>query len=128
MTPPPTGRQPPARLVPAPRARKGTSSSLQTLTMLDDLLGGGREDDDVGLVLLDGEAVALVDEQLSRGGDHSGGADDGSQLIEQHETGPAGVKGTSLLYRVARKTHRPRDLAPEGQTAGPEWERIYASH
>ena len=31
-TPPPTGRHPPARLVPAPRGRKGTSSSLQTRT------------------------------------------------------------------------------------------------
>ena len=33
MTPPPTGRQPPARLVPAPRGTKGTCSALQSLTM-----------------------------------------------------------------------------------------------
>ncbi len=33
MTPPPTGRQPPARLVPAPRGRNGTSSSLQAWTI-----------------------------------------------------------------------------------------------
>ena len=32
-TPPPTGRQPPARLVPAPRGTKGTPSSAQALTM-----------------------------------------------------------------------------------------------
>ncbi len=32
-TPPPTGRQPPARLVPAPRGRKGTLCWLQSLTI-----------------------------------------------------------------------------------------------
>jgi hypothetical protein len=33
ITPPPTGRQPPDRLVPAPRGTKGTSQALQTLTI-----------------------------------------------------------------------------------------------
>ena len=32
ITPPPTGKQPPARLVPAPRGKKGTSISLQSWT------------------------------------------------------------------------------------------------
>ena len=32
MTPPPTGRQPPARLVPAPRGRNGTSAALHAWT------------------------------------------------------------------------------------------------
>ena len=32
MTPPPTATVPPARLVPAPRARNGTPSSLHALT------------------------------------------------------------------------------------------------
>jgi hypothetical protein len=32
MTPPPTGRQPPARLVPAPRGRNGTPWRLQRRT------------------------------------------------------------------------------------------------
>ena len=81
MTPPPTGRQPPARLVPAPRGTNGTSSSLQSLTICDDLLGRGREDDDVGLVLLDGVAVALVDEQFAGRGEDAVGADDGTQTV-----------------------------------------------
>src|SRR5205823_14708663 len=33
MTPPPTGRQPPARLVPAPRGRNGTPASLHAVTI-----------------------------------------------------------------------------------------------
>ena len=68
MTPPPTGRQPPARLVPAPRGRKGTFSSLQTWTIWTTCSVVVGKDDDVGLVLLDGEAVALVDEQFARRG------------------------------------------------------------
>ena len=49
----------------------------------DDLLGRGREDDDVGLVLLDGEAVAFVDEQVGQGGQHGVAADDGGKRIDQ---------------------------------------------
>ena len=52
----------------------------------DDLLGGGRKDDDVGPVLLDGEAVALVDGEVGRGGEHVVAADDGGQAGEEHHS------------------------------------------
>ena len=83
MTPPPTGRQPPARLVPAPRGTNGTSSSLHALTIADDLLGRFRKDDDIRLVLLDGEAVAFVDEQIAGRRKHIGGDDDAAHALGQ---------------------------------------------
>ncbi len=83
MTPPPTGRQPPARLVPAPRGRNGTSSSLQALTMRTTCSVDVGKDDNVGLVFLDGEAVAFVDEQVAGGNQQAVGADDGTEVVFQ---------------------------------------------
>ncbi len=42
----------------------------------DDLLGGGGEDDDVGLVFFDGVAVAFVDQQIAGRGQHRVASDD----------------------------------------------------
>ena len=82
ITPPPTGTQPPARLVPAPRARNGTFNSLQTLTMRTICSVEVGKDDDVGLVLLDGEAIALVDLEVRTAREHAVGADDGAKAVE----------------------------------------------
>ena len=46
---------------------------------LHDLFGGGGKDDHVGLIFLDGEAVALVDEQFAGRSEDAAGADDGTQ-------------------------------------------------
>ena len=111
ITPPPTGTQPPARLVPAPRGRNGTLELVARLDDRDDLLGGGREDDDVGLVLLDGVAVALVDGQVRGGGEDVVGADDGLhprdelRVIagrERSGAGGGGVHGGSVAGEAAR--------------------------
>src|SRR5207248_34303 len=53
----------------------------------DDLLRRGREDDDVGLVLLDGVAVALVDEQVAGRGDEAVAADDFAEAVDQRDYG-----------------------------------------
>ena len=50
---------------------------------LHDLLGRGREDDHIGLVLLDGVAVTFVDEQVAGGGEQGVAADDGAEAVDE---------------------------------------------
>ena len=45
---------------------------------LHNLLGAGRKDDDIRLILLDGVAVAFIDEQIAGRGENGIAADDGA--------------------------------------------------
>jgi len=67
ITPPPMGKQPPDRLVPAPRGRNGTPAALQifTISATSSVLRG--KDNHIGAVLLDREAVALVNDKVRLG-------------------------------------------------------------
>ena len=71
-TPPPSGKQPPARLVPAPRAITGDAVPSTEPDDAGHLAGRLWENNQVGLVLLDGEAVALIDHQFGRIREHVG--------------------------------------------------------
>ena len=62
--------------------QEGDVELVARLDDLDDLLGRGREDDDVGTVLFDGVAVTLVDEQLGRRGDQAVPSDDGAEALD----------------------------------------------
>src|ERR1044071_3909232 len=69
MTPPPTGRVPPARLVPAPRGTNGTSSSLHSLTTAATCSA------EFGKTTTDGG--------LRRGGHHPAGAEDATEAVDE---------------------------------------------
>ena len=70
------------------------------MTICDDLLGRGREDDDIGLVLLDGEAVALVDGEVRGGGEHVVVADDGLHALHKRRVFRGGIGVTAATAGV----------------------------
>ena len=61
--PPSRGIAPPESPVPAPRPTNGTSNSLRQFDDRGDVVGGAREDDQVGRVLVDA-AVVFVERQV----------------------------------------------------------------
>ena len=64
ITPPPTGRPPPARLVPAPRGTNGTPSSLQNFTTAATSAVDLRKHRHARAMFFDHERVALVNGQI----------------------------------------------------------------
>ena len=65
MMPPSRGIAPPLSPVPAPRPTMGTSCSRADFDDGDDVLGGAREDDQVGTCLVHA-AVVFVKAQIGR--------------------------------------------------------------
>jgi hypothetical protein len=50
---------------------------------LDDLFGGGGEDDNVGLVFFDGVAIALVDNEVAGSGQQSTRAHNTREFVDE---------------------------------------------
>ena len=81
ITPPPTGRPPPARLVPAPRGTKEMPISLQSFTTAATSAVDLRKDGHARAMLFDDERVALVNGEVGLRIEHVVGADNSAKTV-----------------------------------------------